>query len=138
VTDPLPEFPYHPDPIATGAIEESGAVCVNCGRARGFIYAGPVFAADELADALCPWCIADGSAAARWDASFTDVPELPDDVPAEAIMRVLRRTPGFNGRQQEHWMFHCGDGAAFLGTTGDTHRFRCRHCGAELAYSDSP
>jgi uncharacterized protein CbrC (UPF0167 family) len=142
VTDPLPEFPYHPDPVATGSVEESDALCMNCGRRRGFIYVGPVYATDELAEALCPWCIADGSAAARFDASFTDVAELPDDVPAETIVRVMRRTPGFTGWQQEHWMFHCGDGAAFLGRAdqdgGTAYRFRCLHCGAELSYSDSP
>jgi len=31
---------------------------------------------------------------------------------------VTTRTPGFNGSQQEHWLFHCGDGAAFLGPAG--------------------
>jgi uncharacterized protein len=143
VTEPLPDFPYHPDPIATGAIAESEAVCVNCGQARGFIYTGPVYAEEDLSEALCPWCIADGTAAARFDAAFTDVDVLPDDVPAETIVRVMRRTPGFGGWQQEHWMFHCGDGAAFLGTADEddgstSYLFRCRHCGTDLAYSDSP
>jgi uncharacterized protein CbrC (UPF0167 family) len=142
VTDALPDFPYHPDPVATGSVEESAAVCLNCGRVRGFIYTGPVYATDEI-EPLCPWCIADGSAAARFDASFTDVAELPDDVPAEAIVRVMRRTPGFSGWQQEHWLFHCGDGAAFLGRAEEddgstSYRFRCRHCGTDLAYSDAP
>jgi uncharacterized protein CbrC (UPF0167 family) len=27
-------------------------------------------------------------------------------------------TPGFNGWQQEHWLYHCGDGAEFLGRAG--------------------
>ncbi|MEV6775241.1 CbrC family protein [Streptomyces syringium] len=30
------------------------------------------------------------------------------------------RTPGFAGWQQERWLTHCGDGAAFLGTVGAT------------------
>jgi uncharacterized protein len=142
VTEPLPDFPYHPDPVATGAVAESDAVCVCCRRARGLLYTGPVYAPADLSEALCPWCIADGAAAARFDASFSDVPELPDDVPAETIAHVLRRTPGFRGWQQERWLFHCGDGAAFLGTAGEdggtTYRFRCRHCGADLSYSDAP
>jgi hypothetical protein len=63
VSEPLPDFPYHPDPLATGSIEESPADCVSCGRARGFVYTGSVYAVEE-AEPLCPWCIADGSAAA--------------------------------------------------------------------------
>ena len=87
--------------------------------ARGFIYAGPVYAVDELEAAFCPWCIADGTAAEEFDAEFTDVePDLPADVPAGVVEEILRRTPGFSGWQQEHWLFHCGDGAAFLGRVG--------------------
>jgi hypothetical protein len=44
MTEPLPSFRYHPDPVATGSIEPSDAVCRCCGRARGYIYAGPVCA----------------------------------------------------------------------------------------------
>lgn len=49
------------------------AVCQGCGKARGFVYVGPVYSVEELNDALCPWCIADGSAAEAFGASFTDV-----------------------------------------------------------------
>jgi uncharacterized protein len=31
---------------------------------------------------------------------------------------VARRTPGFSGWQQEHWLYHCGDAAAFFGPAG--------------------
>nr|WP_237539126.1 CbrC family protein [Streptomyces sp. SID486] len=40
----LPAFPYHPDPIGTGAVVRSEAECASCGQARGYVYAGPVFA----------------------------------------------------------------------------------------------
>jgi uncharacterized protein CbrC (UPF0167 family) len=140
MTEPLPEFPYHPDPVATGSVEASDATCRSCGRARGFIYAGPVYAVEELVEALCPWCIADGSAAEEFDAEFTDVGvNAPDDVPADVIETIARRTPGFEGWQQERWLYHCGDGAAFLGTIADgtAFRFLCRHCGVELVYAES-
>ena len=111
----LPSFAYHPDPLATGSIAESDAECEACGQERGYIYRGPVYAEDDVED-LCPWCIADGSAAERFDATFTDVEDsdLPDDV-AETI---ATRTPGFSGWQQEVWLSHCGDGAEFLGRAG--------------------
>jgi uncharacterized protein CbrC (UPF0167 family) len=78
----LPVFRYHPDPVRSGSIKESASVCKSCGRARGFIYVGPVYAeADDLDDRFCPWCIADGSAAAKFDAYFTNVEEIADEVP---------------------------------------------------------
>ncbi len=118
MTGRLPEFPYHPDPLATGSIERSDVSCVSCGRSRGFAYAGPVYAVEDLIDSLCPWCIADGSAAARFDATFTDDVPVGDDVRAEIVEAITKRTPGFGGWQQEHWLYHCGDGAAFLGRVG--------------------
>jgi len=178
MAEPLPEFPYHPDALKNGVIGSSEASCRCCGQARGFIYTGPVYAVDELEESLCPWCIADGSAAARFDAMFTDDVAVPEDVPADVVILVTTRTPGFRGWQQEHWLYHCRDGAAFLGTAGwpeleahpaaidalrrenagfewsaeqieeylgnldkggspTAYLFRCRHCGTDLAYSDS-
>lgn len=119
----LPEFKYHPDPLATGSIIESDAECECCGRARGFIYTGPVYAEEELSDALCPWCINDGAAHEKFDATFTDEDGIGDDesgesVPEEVMAQVSQRTPGFSGWQQERWWTHCGDAAAFIGRAG--------------------
>jgi uncharacterized protein CbrC (UPF0167 family) len=141
---PFPEFAYHPDPRRTGSVVPSHARCTVCGHLYGLAYVGPVFSAqDEFDDALCPWCIADGSAAARLGVEFTDVgDDVPPNVPGKVLDEITERTPGFSGWQQEHWLYHCGDGAAFIGTTdaaGETaYRFRCRHCGVGLAYTDMP
>jgi uncharacterized protein len=119
----LPWFLYHPDPVGTGSIVASPATCRRCGSARGYIYAGPVYAEGDLDEAICPWCIADGSAAREFDATFTDADSIGDygswdEVPAEVVDEVSKRTPGFNGWQQERWWTHCGDAAAFLGRAG--------------------
>ncbi|WP_199753281.1 CbrC family protein [Actinoplanes sp. ATCC 53533] len=50
-------------------------------------------------------------------ADFSDAVDVPDDVPAHVIEEITRRAPGFRGWQQESWLYHCGDGAAFLGPT---------------------
>src|SRR5918992_4376302 len=100
----LPAFRYHPDPLETGSIKVSEDMCVCCERARGFLYTGPVYAEDELDDALCPWCIADGSAHDRFDAEFTDAAGVGlgwELVPDEVVEEVAHRTPGFTGWQQE-------------------------------------
>lgn len=107
------------DPIATGAVEPSTKECRACERARGFIYVGPVYALRELVDALCPWCIDSGSTAEVFDAEFTDVGwGVPPGVPASVTDDIAHRTPGFRAWQQEHWLYHCGDGCAFLGAVG--------------------
>jgi uncharacterized protein CbrC (UPF0167 family) len=116
-------FRYHPEPVTSGSLASSDRICQCCGRARGYIYTGPVYAEEDLSDALCPWCIADGSAADRFAASFVDPAGVGDygsweEVPSDVIDHVARRTPGFTGWQQERWWTHCGDAAAFLGLAG--------------------
>jgi uncharacterized protein CbrC (UPF0167 family) len=113
----LPQFTYHPDPLGTGSIEQSPDICEACDQARGYVYTGPVFAVDEI-ETVCPWCIADGSFAEEFDAEFTDLDGAPADVPRAVLLEVGKRTPGFAGWQQEHWMYHCSDAAMFLGRAG--------------------
>src|SRR5260221_6696437 len=119
----LPEFLYHPDPIGTGSIVVSEAVCLACKQARGYIYTGPVYSEEDLVNCLCPWCIADGTAHERFNASFTDEEGIGDygvwdEVSDSVVETVAFRTPGFSGWQQEKWWTHCGDAAAFVGIVG--------------------
>jgi uncharacterized protein CbrC (UPF0167 family) len=114
----LPVFRYHPDPVASGSIVASDAQCVCCGKRRGFIYTGPAYCEEELENALCPWCIADGTAHEKFDANFGNPDELPDDVPPETVDEIAYRTPGFSAWQDEKWLHCCGDAAAFLEPVG--------------------
>ena len=118
MTDPgLPAFRYHPDPVATGSFAASPGTCPWCGRDRTYVYTGPVYAYEEPDPPPCPSCIADGSFAARFDAEFTD-PDALRGLESPIIDEVTRRTPGYSGWQQEQWLTHCGDAAAFLGPVG--------------------
>ncbi len=122
-SEALPSFKYHPDPIATGSIKPSDTECVCCHRARGYIYAGPVYAVEEYDECICPWCISDGSAHEKLDASFHNEEGIGgggmwDDVSEEVVEAIACRTPGFSGWQQEQWWTHCGDAAQFLGRAG--------------------
>jgi uncharacterized protein CbrC (UPF0167 family) len=119
----IPTFKYHPDPIATGSISRSDAKCICCDRQRGFIYAGPVYSVKKLSECICPWCIVDGSAHAKFDAEFTDAAGVggysrTKKLPQSIIEEVAYRTPGFSGWQQERWLACCGDAAAFVGHAG--------------------
>lgn len=120
MADDLPAFRYHPDPVATGVVERQDRACACCGTARGWVYVVVTYGADDLHDRLCPWCIADGSAAERFSLRFTIVEpsEVPDDVDPSVLDELATRTPGFAGWQQERWLFHCGDAAAYLGPVG--------------------
>lgn len=110
----FPHFPYHPAPIATGAVKASDAVCRRCGHARGFIYSGaPYSRRDDLQDAICPWCIADGSAARTFKASFISTSE--DELPPGPHRELYERTPGYASWQGEFWLCHHDDACEFHG-----------------------
>lgn len=114
----LPTFRYHADPIASRSVLKEAVTCQCCGQAREHRYDGPIYSKARVTD-LCPWCIADGSAAAHFDAQFTTTDLIGrEPIPREFVDEVLRRTPGFSGWQQDQWMFHCGDAAAYLGRVG--------------------
>jgi uncharacterized protein len=122
----LPRFRYHPHPLDTGSITESDVECARCGKERGFIYTGPVYAEGDFENALCPWCIADGSAARSLGATFVDSKAFADDTPDAVIAEISERTPGFAAWQAEEWPSCCGDATAFLGPLGIA-EVRARH-----------
>ena len=114
----LPTFRYHPDPLGSGSVVASTTECRCCGQARGCIYAGPVYAEDDLDDALCPWCIADGRAHRKFDAEFVDSEAFDDGAPEAAVEEITRRTPGFSAWQSQRWPACCGDATAFIAPAG--------------------
>ena len=116
----LPAFRYHPDPIRSGSIVASPEPCRCCGTPRGYLYDAAVYAEETLQDCLCPWCIADGSAHDRFDATFVDSEAFPDGTPEAAIEEITQRTPGYSAWQSEHWPACCGDATAFLMPAGIT------------------
>ena len=113
--EPIPTFRYHPDPIATGALKPSNEMCDACGQRRGFTYTASFYAIDEVEN-LCPWCIADGSAAKKFDGTFSDdYPLREAGVSEEIIVEVVCRTPGFTSWQQDRWLTCCDDACEFHG-----------------------
>jgi uncharacterized protein CbrC (UPF0167 family) len=98
-------------------------VCVSCQSERQLAYVGPVFSEQELDEMLCPWCIKDGSAHARFDASFVDEDGVGGygqwpSVSRSIVEEIAFRTPSFVGWQQEKWFTCCNDAAVFLGAAG--------------------
>ena len=110
----LPRFRYHPDPIASRVLEPSARACPCCGGKRGWLYVGPLYTVEEM-DEVCPWCIADGEAHARFDIEFGEEVALESGAGPEAVDELLHRTPWHFVAQQEPWPVHCGDFCALVG-----------------------
>jgi len=120
MTDPLPPFTYHPNPVATGAVKESSATCGCCGKPRGYAYVGPSYGTANRHATICPWCIADGSAAAKLDVSFAEMDhQLGAGVPPHVVEEIQLRTPGYESWQGEAWLAHCGDACEFHGDASE-------------------
>jgi uncharacterized protein CbrC (UPF0167 family) len=126
VEEALPRFRYHPDPVATGMlVAREDFVCPVCSRSRPYAYVGPYVSDSfgfENGDEICPWCIADGSAARGLNATFTTALYLSRQAQAEmspeARAELEQRTPSFVCVQQERWLDHHGEAAAYLGEVG--------------------
>ncbi len=117
----LPVTKYHPDPVATGSVEANpDKPCLCCNRKRGYVYTGPAYSEifHHLSGCICPWCVADGSAARQFRAEFTDTGTIDDVNDPRILDELAKRTPGFNAWQQEQWLTCCGDAAAYLGRAG--------------------
>jgi uncharacterized protein CbrC (UPF0167 family) len=112
----LPNFKYHPDPIFTRSIRAGSSVCDCCGQARGFEYTASFYSAHDPKPTLCPWCIASGDAASKYEGQFSDdYPLHQAGIAEDIILEVCERTPGYASWQQEIWQSHCADACEFHG-----------------------
>ncbi|WLI78263.1 PF03691 family colicin E2 tolerance protein CbrC [Kosakonia sp. H02] len=131
---PLPVFKYHPQPLETGVFSEAKTVtCACCAQSTSVYYTNPFYTTEDV-DTLCPWCIADGSAATKFSGSFQDdcsIEGVESEFDEEgeftgiknpwseaSLTELTQRTPGYCGWQQEYWLAHCNDFCAFVGYVG--------------------
>jgi uncharacterized protein len=119
MSETLPFFKYHPNPIETGNIKASEDICLCCHQRRGFIYQATIHTELDLEGSVCPWCIADGRAAEKFDASFTES-GFPQELSPEIVEELSKRTPGYLCWQVDVWEFHCQDACEFHGDAAET------------------
>jgi uncharacterized protein CbrC (UPF0167 family) len=120
-----PTFFYSPHAYSLGIIEQRNFTCPCCGETRTLCYTGNFYSADEV-EAICPWCIADGSAAEKYDGSFVSDFEGLDPGPnglgaamsPSSMAQVSRHTPGYASWQGDVWLGHCGEACIFLRYVG--------------------
>lgn len=116
----LPPFRYHPNPFETEAflLTDIPVICDCCGKPTQIYYKGPFYATEDI-DHLCPECISSGMAAQKFDGEFQDKYSLEGGVDSpDKTDKLIHRTPGYHGWQQEYWRTHCGDYCAFRGYVG--------------------
>ena len=131
----LPAFAFRRD--AASAFEASELVCQCCGQARGWINAhSPIYSAIGV-DLLCPWCIADGSAAEKFQARFFDAVFCDDDNQLVELGEdwervVFGQTPGFATYNPIGWRVHCGEPAEYVRREEPYELiFECCSCGKQ-------
>ena len=110
---PLPLFKYNPlitDNMEYFSTEEN--VCDCCGE-KTTLWTNNMYCREEV-NCICVHCIADGSAAEKFDGEFIDWFEagVTDESKKDEL---LHRTPGYPSWQGERWMVHCEDYCQYLG-----------------------
>ncbi|WP_276641876.1 CbrC family protein [Trichococcus flocculiformis] len=113
----LPKFKYNENPVGNGIIVKESGKCPVCGKKTDYVYKGPFYSAEEAED-ICPWCIADGSAAKKFNGEFQDYDSCEEVDNEDYTDELVRRTPGYCGWQKEQWLSHCGDYCSFVGNVG--------------------
>ena len=114
----LPKFRYYPDPVGTGVFEEGEArTCPCCGKESTVYYYSEPYCIENVEN-LCPFCIASGEAARKYDASFIQDAEWSGEPDKEKDEELFCRTPGYLSWQGEHWLSCCNDYCEYLGKVG--------------------
>ena len=137
----LPKFPYHRNPATSGSVQESDTPCECCGLTRGILYNGVIYSRKRI-ESICPWCIADGSAADRYDAVFFDADFCDEnlnrvELSPEHHRAVFGCTIGFATFNPIGWWVHCGEPAEYVGRKEPYEMvFECRRCGKQEVMLD--
>lgn len=115
----LPKFKYSPNCFENGVFKKAEpdepVICECCSKRTQYYYEG-IYAEDEV-DYICPWCIASGAAAEKFDGEFIANAEKFDG-DAKKTEELFKQTPGYESWQQEYWLVHCNDYCAFIGDVG--------------------
>ena len=113
IMEELPTFPLFADPMREGSLKRTNLPCDLCGKTRGCLYKWTKSARDESLEArsICPWCIADGTAAKlgiRFHLACLGY-SLADKELLEGC------TPGYSSWYDNFWETCCGRPCVFLG-----------------------
>lgn len=119
----LPTFKYSPNAYNINVFQNIEGICSICNEERQIKYTNSFYSINEP-EYICPWCIANGKAAEKYDGEFNDycgiesiLPNLDDankTIPKDLLLEVTNRTPSYVSWQQEVWLTHCNEPCAFI------------------------
>ena len=108
----LPEFKYHPNIYDDDIVFHADGICQGCGKEVS-IFTNSMYTRHAI-QCICMNCVADGSAAKKFDGEFIqDVESVVSD-PIKTD-ELLHRTPGYHCWQGEYWLVCCDDYCEYLG-----------------------
>jgi len=120
----LPKFKYSPNAYELDLFDKVEGTCSVCEEKRNLKYNSSFYSVDQP-DYICPWCIANGKAAEKYDGEFNDycgiegVSPNPNDpkptIPKGMLTEICTKTPSYSSWQQELWLSHCNEPCAFIG-----------------------
>ncbi len=119
----------HPNAYRLQVFEEVAGVCDVCEIPRQYRYTGLFYSQAEV-NYICPWCVANGDAAAKFSGRFNDEMGIEGtDLGAENadgvvnvtwaisdadITQVCEQTPSYQSWQQAKWLVCCGKPCVFI------------------------
>ncbi|EJO0604148.1 CbrC family protein [Salmonella enterica] len=109
----LPQFTYVSDEYVKIVFVKTTSICDCCKRESHYRYSGPIYMTGDNDISLCPWCIHDGSAAKKYQASFNEI--YGEELAESVITKVCEQTPGYNSWQDQSWATHCNDACVYHG-----------------------
>ena len=108
----LPIFKYQPNALKLEIIKKEKINCPVCEQEREYSYDGGIYAVEEV-EFICPWCIADGKAAEKYDGEYIDSESCEEISDEEKLNELVTQTPNYVSWQQEVWLSHCNDYCSF-------------------------
>ncbi|WP_075833301.1 CbrC family protein [Deinococcus marmoris] len=107
------EFHYYADPTGDSVFEQTSIVCSACGKHREWKYQGVFYSIhDDLV--ICPWCIADGLAAKKFDGEFQEA-DFAETASRDSVLAVRTRTPSVATWNPIFWPDHCSECCQYIG-----------------------
>ncbi len=110
----LPQFKYNPNVYENGYVEFQKGICQCCGKEVD-AYIDVLYTTEDV-DCICMFCVADGSAARKYNGDFIQDADPIDNESAKD--ELFHRTPGYLSWQGENWVACCNDYCEYIGPVG--------------------
>ncbi len=109
-------FKYHPNILENSIVSTGKTSTCDCCKKDIDVYLTSMYSAQKV-DCICLECVANGSAAEKFDGQFVQDAETSEVDDSKKTKELFERTPGYSSWQGENWLACCNDYCAFIGDT---------------------